>query len=515
MNERIKKSAIAITGITLLCKLIGFFKNILLAKYWGTGAVVDAYVMVFAVGNIVFGWIGGFTGNFTPEYKRLIITSNKEKADLFADNLRNWLLIITLTFVIIFEVFAETIVHIVAPGYSGDVYQLTVYFWKIYSVSFFALVLYRLYKEYINCNEKYVQAILPDLLMSSVSIIAIVISAYTQKEVLIWGYVVAIVLEAFIERGLAYKLGLKTKFILKYDDSIKKILLAVLPMFLSDTLVEINSFVDKIFASSLDVGTMSVLEYANNIKNIAYETGVIAVVTIIYPKMSELWAKKEDELFINSIVKNIRFMSFIFIPITFGLIAVGKYLVAFIYQRGAFTENSTILTTNVLIMYSLGLLAMVIRLIMNKAFCAMQKTRFVLFTSCINVIVNIICNCILVRYFGMLGLAFSTSIAAIVSSLVSILIVIKKFKLKTKNHMVELIKMIFSAIIMFLVIVVVRKYWLDGVEFGVCTFIIQLVIGTVIGILTYIIIAYILRTEELMKLIENLKIKLNGNYRRQ
>ena len=69
MNEKIKKSAIAITGITLLCKLIGFFKNILLAKYWGTGAVVDAYVMVFAVGNIVFGWIGGFTGNLLRNIK--------------------------------------------------------------------------------------------------------------------------------------------------------------------------------------------------------------------------------------------------------------------------------------------------------------------------------------------------------------------------------------------------------------------------------------------------------------
>ena len=98
MNDKIKKSAFVITGITLLCKIIGFFKNILLAKYWGTGAVVDAYVMVFAVGNIVFGWVGGFTGNFTPEYKRLIITTDKKKADEFADNLKNWLILITLLF---------------------------------------------------------------------------------------------------------------------------------------------------------------------------------------------------------------------------------------------------------------------------------------------------------------------------------------------------------------------------------------------------------------------------------
>lgn len=509
MSDKIKKSALAITGITLLCKAIGFLKNILLAKYWGTGAIVDAYVMVFAVGNIVFGWIGGFTGNFTPEYKRLMITTNKKSADEFADNLKNWLIIITLIFVILFEVFAKQIVHIVAPGYSGEVYQLTVYFWKIYSVSFFALVLYRLYKEYVNCNEKYIQAIIPDLLMSAVTIIAIVISAYTKKEVLIWGYVVAIVLEAFIERGFAYGLGFRGRLILKFDDSIKSILLAVLPMFLSDTLVEINSFVDKIFASNLDVGTMAILEYANTIKNIAYETGVIAVVTIIYPKMSELWAKKENDLFINSIIKNIRFMSFIFIPITFGLIAIGKYLVAFIYQRGAFTENSTVLTTKVLIMYSVGLLAMVIRLILNKVFCAMQQTKFVLFTSCINVIVNITCNCFFVKCWGMLGLAFSTSIAAISSTLIAIYIIVKKFDLKISKHIVDLLKMTCSAIVMLLVIIVMRGCWLDKVNFGIFTFFFQLAIGTTVGVLIYAILAYIFKIEELMVLVENIKVRLN------
>ena len=508
MNDKIKKSAFVITGITLLCKIIGFFKNILLAKYWGTGAVVDAYVMVFAVGNIVFGWVGGFTGNFTPEYKRLIITTDKKKADGFADNLKNWLILITLLFVILFEIFAEPIIHIIAPGYKGEVYRLTVYFWKIYAISFFALVLYRLYKEYVNCNEKYEQAILPDLLMSSVSIIAIIISAYTQKEVLIWGYIMAIILEAVIEKWLAYRLGLRGRFILKFDDSIKTILLAVLPMFLSDTLVELNSFVDKIFASNLDAGTMAILEYANTIKNIAYETGVIAIVTIIYPKMSELWAKKKQDLFVNSIVQNIRFMSFVFIPITFGLIAVGKYLVAFIYQRGAFTESTTILTTNVLIMYSLGLLSMVVRLIINKVFCAMQQTRYVLFTSFINVIVNIAFNCILVKYFGMFGLAFSTSIAAVVSTLIAMLIIIKKFDVKIGKHIVEITKMICSGVIMLLIIIAMRRSWLDGVNLGIFTFFVQLVVGTMVGAFSYLILAYIFRIEEFIVLVENIKMRL-------
>lgn len=508
MKKNIKKSALIITGITLICKGIGFIKNILLAKYWGTGVVVDAYVMVFAVGNIVFGWIGGFTGNFTPQYKKLIITGDKKKADEFTNNLKNWLIVITLIFVILFEIYAEQIVHLIAPGYSGTVYYLTVYFWKIYAISFFALVLYRLYKEYVNCNEKYELAILPDLLMSSVTAIAIVISAYTRKEVLIWGYVIAIVLEAVAERLVAYKLGFKEKIILKYDSSIKMVLLAVLPIFLSDTLVEINSFVDKFFASNLGVGTMATLEYANTIKNIAYETGVIAIITIIYPKMSELWAKQEKKMFADTIVENVRFISFVFIPITFGLVAIGKYLVAFIYQRGVFTERDTLITTNVLIMYVIGLLAMVIRLIMNKVFCAMQQTRYVLLISFINVVINIIGNCIFVGLWGILGLAFSTSIAAIISMIISLWIIIKRFEIKMREHIIQIIKMLCSGIFMLITIMIIRKCWLDDVDFGRITFLFQLVISIIIGVISYTVSVYLLKVEELMILVKNIENKI-------
>lgn len=508
MKENIKKSAIMLTLVTLACKLIGFVKNIVLAKYWGTGSVVDAYVMVFAVGNIVFGWIGGFTGNFTPEYKRLLISSGRSKADDFANNLKNWLIIITAVFVVLFEVFAEEIIHIIAPGYSGEVYEITVLFWKIYAVSFFALILYRLYKEYINCNEKYVYASLPDLLMSSLCIVSIVASAYTQKEFLIWGYVVAIVLEAVIEKLIARKIGFRSKLKCTFDNSIKAIGVTVFPMFLSDTLVEINSFVDKMFASNLATGTMAILDYANNVKNIAYETGVIAIITIMYPRMSELWAKKDIDSFKNNIQKNIRLMCLLFLPVSFGFIVAGKYLIAFIYQRGAFTEVSTQHTTDALIMYAIGLTAVVMRLILNKVFCAMQMTRYVFVTSAVNVLVNIGMNFLLVDKLGMKGLALSTSVAAIIAMFIGIAILGVKLKMQYLHTMFAIIKMLCASIVMYGVISFMRHCFLDNIYWGSATFALQLLICLTVGVAVYAALLYLLKIDEIKFCIDYAKKKI-------
>lgn len=508
MKDKTKRQIILLTSITLTCKVIGFLKNIVLAKYWGTGNVVDAYVMVFAIGNVVFGWIGAFTGNFTPEYKKVSYKYGKEKANEFTNNLKNWLILITFIFVFLFEVFAKTIVSVVAPGYEGEVYELTVLFWRIYSVSFFALIMYRLYKEFINCNGKCVQALLPDLLMSSLCIVSIVVSAYSKKEFLIWGYIVAIVLEALCESIVAHKTGLNYKFILKFDDSIKAVLIAVLPMFLSDTLVDINTFVDKFFASNLQSGTISILDYANNVKNIAYETGIVAVTTIMYPKISEYWAQKNLEEFKGCIQRYIRIMCLLFIPISFGFFAAGKYLIGLIYQRGAFTEEATGITYGVLIMYSVGLTAIVLRLILNKVFCSMQQTGYVLITSVINVLVNIGMNCLLVKKWGIYGLAFSTSIAAIVALIVGLVFLDKYINMKFGNTFWAVFRMLFASLIMFGTIMLARVLFIDSISFGQMTFFVQLLICFVLGVAVYALVALLLRIEEMQDIVKYVKAKI-------
>lgn len=507
MNKGIRKAASILTLITIVCKLFGFIKNVVLAKYWGTSPAVDAYAMVFAVGNIVFGWIGGFTGNFTPEYKRVQIEHGKNKADEYAYNLRSWLVIITVISIVFFEVFAKQIIHFVAPGFTGEVYDTTVDFWRIYSLGFVALVLYRLYKEYINCNEKYVLAVLPDLLTSSLCIVAIIISRYLGKEWLIIGYVFATVCEAIVERVISYKLGFHNKWRLKLDESMKNVFRAVLPVFLSDTLIEINSFVDKFFASNLEQGTMAVLDYANTVKNIAYETGIVAVITIMYPKMAELWAKKDTESFGKDFLKNVRLMCIVFIPISLAFIVAGDYLVAYIYQRGAFTEDSTIKTAGALTMYSVGLVAVVIRLVLNKCFCAMQKTRYVFITSIVNVVINIIVNFILVKKMGMKGLALATSMAAIAAMVVGFVILARILKLKWGSTIVAIIKVVIAGAVMYGLVWGARKLFLDNIQIGFFTDIVRLAFSFFIGVLGYIGVILLLRLEEVAEVLQILKKK--------
>ena len=121
-NDRITKigkTALTLTFISFMCKIVGFFKNSLLAYYFGTDVVVDAYVMVFSIGNIIFGWMGGFTGNLIPIYKTIYVKQGKNSADRFFLNLSSWLYIITISFMVIFFLMGDKIVSFIAYGFDN------------------------------------------------------------------------------------------------------------------------------------------------------------------------------------------------------------------------------------------------------------------------------------------------------------------------------------------------------------------------------------------------------------
>ena len=185
-----------------------------------------------------------------------------------------------------------------APGYKGDTYSLTLHFWKIYCITIFLSVLYRIFKEYLICNERFIQAHVPDLVVSISIIIAVFLSTLVGREFLIWGFVLAISVQFLLEYLFSRKLliGIK-RTVLKFDDSIKQTFITALPVILAEMISELNSFVDKMFASNLPSGSVAILDYANLLKAVIYDTGVIALGTILFPKLAEIWSMDRKEEF--------------------------------------------------------------------------------------------------------------------------------------------------------------------------------------------------------------------------
>ena len=501
MNNR-SKTMLIITLTTLLCKVFGFVKNSFLAYYYGTSIVVDAYVMTFAIGTITSGWIAGLIGNLTPVYKKVETEKSSKDATRFAANLLNWLIIIIIILSVILEIFAPQIVKMVSPGFKGEKYQLTVQYFRFYILSLIFYATYRFFQEFLNCIGKHEKAIIPDLLMSTCCIVSIVVSTVIGAEFLIYGYVIAILLEAVLELVFSYKSDFRFYRGHILDENLKLVFAMAVPIFLSDTIAQINTLVDKMFASFLPSGAVSVLDYANTLKDCAYQIGTIAILITIFPVISKYWADGKLDEFSERVIKGINYMTVIFLPLIFAIFILSSDVISIVFSRGEFNEIAAQMTSLSFILYSCGLLALSYRCIFFKAFYAMQKTKIVLLISFTNVTLNILMNAVFVKLFGYAGLALSTSIA----SSLCLPLYFWFFKKNTNAKYVEVIKTFFRTLVtsvamagaVFLIKVVIERL---NILVGKAESILVIGVSILVGVVIYVFVGKWLHINEIDELL--------------
>lgn len=497
-----QKTVIIITLVLLICKILGFLKNSVLAYFFGTSPVVDAYVMTFSIGTITSGWVAGLIGNFTPKFKQIEAQDGKDKAFLFSSQVFNLIMVLVLFLVVILELSTPLLVKIVAPGFENVTYDYTVHFFRLYCINILFFAVFRFSQEYLNCNQNHLAAVFPDLIMSALCIVVIVFSHYAGADYLILGNIIAVFLQGVIAHISTRKNGFKIRKTELWNQNLKSLIVMAIPIFISDTLANINTLIDKIFASNLESGIVSALDYANTMKEFAYQVGTIAIVTIIFPVISKFWAEKNIDAFKNKVLQGVDYFSVIFIPIIVGIILVGDLAISIVFKRGQFDDAATVITTNAFIIYSLNLLSMVYRCIFLKAFYAMQKTRYILLISSINVILNICLNFMLVSRLGYIGLTLSTTLAALICMPLYFYLFKRSIpNVSYKLFVFKFLKCLVSAIVMALVLFFTRK--LLGVMFdsGLIQNIIILFVLVLLGIVIYSGMGCLLRIDEIKHLI--------------
>lgn len=494
-----------ITLITILCKIFGFFKNSVLAYYYGTSYVIDAYVMTFSIGTITSSWIVGLIGNFTPKFKEIEANSGRKEALIFSGQVFRFVLFLVVLLIVLLEIFSPIIVRLIAPGFEYDSYSLTVAFFRIYCISIFFYAIFRFSQEFLNCNQNHLAAVAPDLLMSSFCIIAIVVSSILGNYILIMGYVIAILMQGGVTFICSKRLGLVTNVKLAWNDNVQGLIKMAVPVFFSDALSNINNLVDKIFASRLNAGTIAALDYANTMKDFAYQVGTIGIATMMFPVISKLWADGNVKEFKDKIMQSVSMFSVVYIPLIVAIIYLGDLVIKIVFQRGAFTSESTIITTNAFIVYSVGLIPMVYRLVFYKAFFAMQQTNNVLFVSFFNVLLNVILNIILVNRLGYLGLVIATTTASIICMPLNFWIYSRSISgLEYRDFFITFFKCLLAGLVMFVAMFCIRNGLNLFLPDTLLTKLLVLALTGIFGIMIYCVICTWLKVDGIKRLLSTI-----------
>ena len=453
-NFRVAKYTGIVMIATLLCRVLGLGREMVISNRFGAGLETDAFFVAFMIPNLLRSFLGegALNTTFIPVFSDYLTRNDQRKTDAFASNVLN-ILSITLFIIILLGIWgAPLIVNIVAAGFrfQPEKYLLTVRLTRIMFPYIGFAAIAALFMAILNSYRQFfIPAFAPAML--NIGIISFALFYTTKMGIysLTLGIIVGGLVQVLIHIPALLKKHFHYQLVLNFHDPGVKILFQLMvPAMFGLAIDKINFVVDRIIASYLAHGSISALYYANRLMQFPLGVFGIALSIAILPTLSQHVAQKKYNEMKNSFSFGLKILSFFTIPSMIGLIILSRPIVRLFYEHGLFSSQDTRLTEIALVCYTVGLFATATLRLVISTFYALKDTRTPLRIGIFVVIFNIILDLILVRYLAHAGLALATSIAAIIHLLILSIALHKKVNGIFSEELFKFFFKIFSASLM-------------------------------------------------------------------
>ncbi len=418
MSKSIFKSSLIISSSILCSRIFGLIRDIVIASIFGAGSLTDEFFIAFRIPNLlrrIFAE-GAFNSAFTPAFAKKI--KKREEARLFASRMLFWLLLFLIITLCIFELFAPTIINLIAPGFSGSKLSLTVslsrevfpYIVLISLVAFFGAML--------NGFEHFFAPAFSTVLFN-ISMIACAILLHKSLSIhalcigVLIGGTLQLMLQLFFLRHFDFiilpSFGI--------DDDVKETLRNTVPGIFGFAERQLSMLMDTVLASFLGVGSISYLYYANRFVQLPLGVFAIGISQVLLPRLSK---KSEDsDGYRSDLAYGLRFCAAVIVPASMGLIFFGKPILDVVLNHGRFSNLALSQTYRALFGYSLGLYFFSVEKILINTCYSLGEFKLPVKVSFVSLILNLFLDVFLCFYMGLgvMGLAIGTSIASLLNVL--------------------------------------------------------------------------------------------------
>ena len=419
-TARITKAAGIVGAATLLSRILGFVRDVVVAWFFGAGLVADAFFVAFRIPNLLRRLFaeGSLTISFIPVFTEHLYKRGREDAFNLARSAW-WLLTIILLVVTVIGVFlSPLIVRVVAPGFFAfpAKYELTVLLTRIMFPYIFFIGLVALAMGILNALDHFAApAFAPVLLNVAMIGSVLILSPYLEKASV--GLAIGVIIGGALQLGLQIPFMIQKGFHLLvrspiYHAAVKRIALLMTPAVFGAAVYQINIFVGTLLASLLPEGSISYLYYADRLVQFPLGVFAIALATAVLPSLSRQAAANDMDGLRASFSYAIKLVFFITIPAMIGLMILREPIVRLLFQRGAFDAATTRLTAQALLYYALGLWAFSGVRIVVATFYSLQDTKTPVKVAVISLVVNIAFSIVLMGPMQHSGLALAISLSS-------------------------------------------------------------------------------------------------------
>jgi putative peptidoglycan lipid II flippase len=434
-NAKVARAAGIVGSATMLSRVFGFIRDMVVAGFFGAGIVTDAFFVAFRIPNLLRRLLGegSLTVSFVPVFTEYLNRKSREEAFALANIAFTLLSVILVVVSIAGVVLSPLIVTVMAPGFTRvpAQYELAVFLNRLMFPYIFFISLVALCMGILNSLRHFAApALSPVVLNLSMILATLTLRDFFREPILalVVGVMAGGVLQLAMQWPFLVRLGVRLKPDFRFrHPGIKRIGVLMLPAVFGAAVYQINVFIGTILASLLPSGSVSYLYYADRIVELPLGVFAIAVGTATLPSFSEQISKGNFEEFKKTIAFSLRLILFITIPAMIALIALREPIISVLFQRGHFDARSTLLTAQALLYYSVGLWAFSVIRVIVSAFYSLQDTKNPMKAAIAALLVNVAFSVALMFPLQHGGLALATSIASAVN--VAMLAVILKRKI--------------------------------------------------------------------------------------
>jgi putative peptidoglycan lipid II flippase len=413
------RAILSVGGWTLISRVTGFARDILMAAVLGAGGLMDVFTVAFRLPNhfrAIFGE-GAFNSAFVPAYTRIRTRDGEPASDIFHGRILTLLVLSQVVLLAAALLFTPALVTLLAPGFAADPakFALAVEITRIAFPYLLLITLVTLWSGVLNAGGRYAAAAAAPVLLN-LALIVFVLLAFlfpTPAHAAGWGVFAAGVLEAALLAFAASRAGVLVRPAKpELDKDVRQFFSAFLPAVIGAAGVQIAMFADTIIATLLPEGSASSLYYADRIYQLPLGVIAIAAGTVLLPTMSKKLAAEDEAGAHDAQNRTLALTLLLAAPFWVATLMIPDMIIGAVFQRGAFDETAVAAAAAVLSAYGVGLIAAVSIRSIVASFHARGDTRTPMFVSLGAVAFNIALKLVLIRDWGVMGLALATALGA-------------------------------------------------------------------------------------------------------
>jgi putative peptidoglycan lipid II flippase len=511
-SKRLYSAAASVGLAFIIGRILGQFREILIGAQFGTGFEKAAYDAAFRLPDTIFLLVmsGAFGSAFVPVFAGYLSQGQVRKAWRLASNVLTLMVEGYAAFALVAFIFAGPLVRwVIAPGFDQQTQALTIQLTRILLLSPLFLGLGAAAKSLLESHDNFTLPAYAPVVYNALGVFgaAFLVPRYGVKG-LAWGIVAGSIAHVTLQLPGLARVRMRYIFLPRpVAEGVQRVGRLLGPRIIGQAAFQLNFFLIMTnYASRLGEAPTAALGYGYQLMMLPHGLLAISVSTVIFPLMSRLYVNRQFDELKTTFGDALRPLFFLTIPASVALMILARPIVQIIYQRGDFGPESTALVAGVLPYFAAGLVGLALVETSARAFFAMQDTRTPLIASLATIAINLVLALLLAQRFGARGLAASMSLTTTLEMLFLMIALRRRIGPFDVAVWTAFIKSLLATLVMTLVLLLIRDRLTAVTDplisegtllgrlaiFGLALF---------IGLYTYLVAAWYLKTRELLELV--------------